>query len=129
MSATMAPLPAGGRSHLSGPKSLNQFASQFSAANYPRVAAMKPWPCQRCWKRCVRDRHSECRPPRPRQLACSADYNTSDEDQKDRHRQVGLLLEFLEAVVDPRRASEKHRAYEEEYRDGSGGEGHNLENH
>ena len=80
-------------------------------------------------KKCVRDKHSECRPPRPRQLACGADYNASDEDQKDRHRQVGLLLEFLEAVVDPRRSLEKHRAYEEEYRDSSGGEGHNLENH
>lgn len=34
-------------------------------------------------KRCVRDKHSECRPPRPRQLACGADYNTSNEEQKD----------------------------------------------
>ncbi|MFZ2143165.1 MAG: hypothetical protein WAV78_40550, partial [Xanthobacteraceae bacterium] len=34
-------------------------------------------------KKCVRDKHSECRPPRPRQLACGADYNTSNENQKD----------------------------------------------
>jgi hypothetical protein len=40
-----------------------------------------------------------------------------------------MLLEFPETFVDPRRASKKDRAYEEENRDGGGEEGYDFEDH
>jgi hypothetical protein len=40
-----------------------------------------------------------------------------------------VLLEFSNAIVDPRRSSEKDRAYEEHNWDSGDDEGHDLENH
>jgi hypothetical protein len=40
-----------------------------------------------------------------------------------------MLLEFPETFVDPRRASKKDRAHEEENRDRGGEEGHDFEDH
>src|SRR6266496_242316 len=68
-------------------------------------------------------------PPRPYQLANGEYHNTSNQKQKDRDCQVGLLLEFLEPFVDPRRSPEKDRTNEEKERDSGGHEGYDLENH
>src|SRR5258708_16475958 len=72
---------------------------------------------------------SDWRPPRPSQLAYGDDDSTCDEDQKDRDRQVGLLLEVLEAFTGSRRSAEKDRAQEEENRNSGHDEGHDLEKH
>ena len=53
----------------------------------------------------ARGGHSE---PGPNQLANGEDYDTSDEEQKDRHGQIALLLEFLKAFINPRRSSKEH---------------------
>ena len=42
------------------------------------------------------------------QIANGEDYDTSDEEQKDRDGQVALLLEFFIAFIDPRRSSKEH---------------------
>ena len=72
---------------------------------------------------------SERRPPRPDQLAGGKNDHAGDEEQKDRDRQVGLLLEFPKTFIDPRRSSKKDRAYEEVKRDGGGEEGYDFEDH
>src|SRR5882672_7087349 len=52
------------------------------------------------------------RPPCPRQLYDSDRDHASDEEQKDRNRQIGVPLEILEAFVDPRRSPAKDRTQE-----------------
>src|ERR1700730_4884956 len=66
--------------------------------------------------------HSERGPPSPSQLAERECDNTSNQDQKDRDGQVGLLLELLEAFADPCRSSEKNCAHEQKNRDRGGDE-------
>src|SRR5262249_52553435 len=68
-------------------------------------------------------------PPRPNQFANSEDHNTSNQKQKDRHCQVGLLLEFLEPFVDPRRSPEKDGTNKEIEWNSGGNEGYDLEKH
>ena len=53
----------------------------------------------------------------------------SNEKQKDRHCQVGLLFEFLEPFVDPRRSPKKDRTNKEIEWDSGGDKGYDLEKH
>jgi hypothetical protein len=72
---------------------------------------------------------SEWRPPRPDQFAGGDGHNARNEKQEYRDRQVGLLLEFFEAFIHPRRSPEEDRAYEEEHRDCGSKEGDDFEDH
>jgi hypothetical protein len=46
-------------------------------------------------------------PPRPNQPTKREHHNTSNQKQKDRYCQIGLLLEFLDSFTNPRRSLEK----------------------
>jgi hypothetical protein len=72
---------------------------------------------------------SEWRPPRPDQFAGGDGNNAGNEKQEYRDGQVGLLLEFFEAFIYPRRSPEEDRAYEEENRDCGRKEGDDFEDH
>src|SRR5262249_45284562 len=83
-----------------------------------------PWQC--CSMNVRIDSSS---PPRPRQFPEGKHHNTSNQKQEDRDSQVGLLLEFLEPFIDPRRSPIEHCTKKQKPRDGGGNEGYDLENH
>src|SRR3982074_1681880 len=87
-------------------------------------ASLHPWDDETTAK-VATSRH----PPCPRQFYYGDRHDAPDEEQKDRDRQVGVPLEILEALGDPRRSPAKDRAQEQKNRDGGGQEGDDLENH
>src|SRR5947209_13426116 len=68
-------------------------------------------------------------PPRPSQLANREHHKASDQKQKNRHCQVGLLLKFLEPFVDTGRSLAKGCTNKEKQWDSGGDERYDLENH
>src|SRR5262245_24315360 len=72
---------------------------------------------------------SEGGPPRTDQLTGGKDDHARNEEKKYRDCQIGMLLEFPDTFIQPRRSPKKDRAYEQENRDGGGQERHDFEDH
>src|SRR5215211_4347763 len=72
---------------------------------------------------------SHGRPPCPDQLADGDGNHEADKAEKDPHRQVGLLLEFLPTLGRLRRPTEEGRAHEQDDRHGGGEERDDLQQH